>query len=111
MRRNVLGGVAAVVFRLGQGSHVAARTIDRRGAFAEVGDGGGGVVCLCDLGLVLLNGHGLLGVDWGWVVFLPAIVFLFGLVVDGWGGHGGVLVLLGVLMDLVVVGGAVRQVV
>ena len=109
--RNVLGGVAAVVFRLGQGSHVAAWTIDRRGAFAEVGDGSGGMVCLCDLGLVLLDGHGLLGVVWGGVVLLAGIVFLLGLVVDGWEGHGGVLLLLGVLVDLVVVGGAVRQVV
>ena len=32
--RNVLGGIAAVVFRFGQGSHVAAWAIDRRGAFA-----------------------------------------------------------------------------
>ena len=72
------------------------------------------MVCLCDLGLVLLDGHGLLGVDWGGVVLLAGVVFLFGLVVDRWGGHGGVLLLLGVLMDLVVVVvvvGAVRKMV
>lgn len=71
------------------------------------------MVCLCHLGLVLLDGHGLLGVDWGGVVFLAGVVFLLGLVVDGWGGHGGVLLLLGILMDLVVVVvvGPVREVV
>ena len=96
------------MLRLGQGSHVAAWTIDRRGGILEVGKGDGVLVAL---GLWYDRGHGLLGVDGGGRVFLAGVVFLLGLVVDGWGGHGGVLLLLGVLMDLVVVVGAVRQVV
>lgn len=61
---------------------------------------------------MVLAGHGLLGVHGGGVLFLAGVVFLFGLVVDGRGGHGGVLLLRWVLMDLVVVVvGAVREVV
>lgn len=90
---------------------MAAWAIDRRGGILEVGKGDDVLVAL---GLRYDRGHGLLGVDRGGVVFLAGVVFLLGLVVDGWGGHGGVLLLLGVLMDLVivvVVVGAVRQVV
>ena len=61
---------------------MATRAIGRGSGILQVGEGNDGLVAL---GGGLLDGHGLLWVDWCRVCLLTSVVFLLGLVVDGWG--------------------------